>query len=104
MYRRNKNEKGIPDYSDPAAIGGLGGCTEHIDFTQFAAVNKLDRLTINISIIHDTRNESPIKSFFNVAVLNYAEPATDNSGHDFKPVDVLNPEQSDIERQFILDH
>ncbi len=33
-YRRTQNEKAVPDHSNSAVVGGLGGCSEHIDFTQ----------------------------------------------------------------------
>jgi hypothetical protein len=95
------NEKGIFDHSNPAAIGGLGGCTEHID-TQFAVVNQYAKHTINISIVDNTRhNEFPINSFLNVAVLNFAKPAIDNSGHDLNH-DHDDADHSDIQQQFIV--
>ena len=32
--RRTQNEKAVSDHSNSVAIGGLGGCTEHIKFAQ----------------------------------------------------------------------
>lgn len=42
VFRRHTNEKDVFDHSSSAAIGGLGGCTEHIEFTQQSSINNTE--------------------------------------------------------------
>jgi hypothetical protein len=78
------NEKDIPDHSNSAAIGGLGGCTEHIEFTQ--------QLTVNNT------------QYINISFFNFIQSIHNNSRHKFNHKPELGDFNFNLERQFIHYH
>lgn len=81
--RRTKNEKGIPDHSNSAAIGGLGGCTEHIEFAQQSAINNTKHVIVSF--------------------LNFTQ-SINNPGHEFNHhSDHNNANHANFDGQFVFD-